>query len=699
MKELSILIIAYSPKKVCLSLASLRALGFSYPIIVASFDKLDLPDKPKIQLVRPTFIPPACPNALLSACLDFNKELILRSEGLKAIQTRYTLILEEGTCLKSWDFLQFLQEKSTHPSSAWLSEKVLIPCARYRLQSKSPFLVPFYFDYWVQAGLTSDLLKLWDLPLLNLRDLAIFQEAQTYPYALPPACAYLLQALKLAGLAQDFQSYAHYSQTTNSLMKTSEALLLSSFRLLPPSLWQIKSPCKQGHLHKRTKLFNKNGFYSLEELSRLAQEAGLLRQAKVAIYRPFQASSRLAFAPYFDPLLCFIQESSRYVYSLIAPKDFAIGVEKLSPQISGFAQEHSIFLGEQESSFPAGKKPFKRLILLTIEGREVQKARKAHYYGCTAFTTRALKALFLSHLNTLSSNSYLKDLQQYPSLGKRLKEEGFYNIFVRTASCDFDQFGSLFSAMGMHKVLEMKSLEFIKEADYQAIGLSQPNPWAYPSRLLFKEAIGHLKKAKENDQAIFMLILNTDTHNPPVGMAMVDPSHYGNLAYPSAWQEQGVRLPKDLKNTLEASYRFAYDLDLFFEDLQKEGLWDEETLFIISADHSQNSPDQDYIPNNKEQKLFDELPLFILSARALPPIDQEAYATHLDLAPTILDLLGLAKPAGYWGRSLYGAKSSQGKAWFSYLPHVLSSRQACQESTWLLEDTHWQKLWRNFYIR
>ncbi|MGA2500786.1 MAG: hypothetical protein ABSH20_23865, partial [Tepidisphaeraceae bacterium] len=85
------------------------------------------------------------------------------------------------------------------------------------------------------------------------------------------------------------------------------------------------------------------------------------------------------------------------------------------------------------------------------------------------------------------------------------------------------------------------------------------------------------------------------------------------------------------------------------------GLMDEDTLVVITADHCLPSiPALGELPGASKSP-FERIPLILLSRRVLPSFEPARQASQLDLAPTLLHLLNLPVPAGYWGRSLFDA--------------------------------------------
>jgi phosphoglycerol transferase MdoB-like AlkP superfamily enzyme len=97
-----------------------------------------------------------------------------------------------------------------------------------------------------------------------------------------------------------------------------------------------------------------------------------------------------------------------------------------------------------------------------------------------------------------------------------------------------------------------------------------------------------------------------------------------------------------------------------FEELGARGLLDERTLYVITADHSPHpglGGDYARIVPPARQRRLERVPLIFVSRNLAPlqRLDSRRYASQIDLAPTILSLLGLASPASFVGRDILSA--------------------------------------------
>jgi len=145
--------------------------------------------------------------------------------------------------------------------------------------------------------------------------------------------------------------------------------------------------------------------------------------------------------------------------------------------------------------------------------------------------------------------------------------------------------------------------------------------------------------------------------------AFADPSYDGVFrawsdSLLSAW-ERGGRVPERERAHLEARYR----AEVFYVDTQLGALLDtvdglglrENTLVCVTSDHGETLGEHaaffGHGPHLYDTSLL--VPLLFSYPAAIPSGRRvEGLASHLGLAPTILELLGVAEPDGFEGESL-----------------------------------------------
>ena len=91
-----------------------------------------------------------------------------------------------------------------------------------------------------------------------------------------------------------------------------------------------------------------------------------------------------------------------------------------------------------------------------------------------------------------------------------------------------------------------------------------------------------------------------------------------------------------------------FALKRFFEEASKEK-WFENTLFIITADHCNQIYEEEYFKALTRTAV--PILFYMPGNSELKGVDSD-WAQHIDIYPTILDILGYNKPFRSWGRSL-----------------------------------------------
>lgn len=132
------------------------------------------------------------------------------------------------------------------------------------------------------------------------------------------------------------------------------------------------------------------------------------------------------------------------------------------------------------------------------------------------------------------------------------------------------------------------------------------------------------------------------------------------------------KLPQDKKalfnefkddTPFQKSMRYAdYSLKTFFEYAKKQN-WFNNTIFIITADHTL------YTARNDIYSSFN-VPLLIYSPQNLQPKLIEQVGTHIDILPTILDLLNISTVHSSMGRSLFDS-NTKGFGIMTFFPTFL----------------------------
>ena len=94
---------------------------------------------------------------------NVNRQLVSSLNGLKQAQTKYALKMRTDFVMKSTDFLNYFDVYNSFSESYRLFQKRLV-CGMTNFTKRG---VAFYISDFLNFGLTSDLLKLYDIPLAD----------------------------------------------------------------------------------------------------------------------------------------------------------------------------------------------------------------------------------------------------------------------------------------------------------------------------------------------------------------------------------------------------------------------------------------------------------------------------------------------------------------------------------------------------
>lgn len=360
---------------------------------------------------------------------------------------------------------------------------------------------------------------------------------------------------------------------------------------------------------------------------------------------------------FLNPLRLLPAPADFYASYLISPSAVytarALLTKPLAPvftdEIPPLATQYNVFSAQQT---PVGKE-YKRVILIASESLS---NKYLHHFNenIPAEATQELDSLYennpsasLKHvtLSTLygltvifSSHPFalLSFNNDYPiSFVKELKKNGFYTAFLRGANEQYMQENILFHKAGFDDVIG--ATYFATRPEYK----EYVNWWGLLDRKLFAYAVEHLKKHAH--EKTFITLLTVDSHVP-----------LGRLDYLGETYRETENEFYHVPTLPRAFSRFGQDVAIFLENLDKEGLFDTNTLILIMPDH----PSYSNTPTNAlftpYQDEFDNLPFIIVTKdKITTPLTHSPLASQLDIAPTVLDLLNLKIPRGMFGHSLF----------------------------------------------
>lgn len=337
------------------------------------------------------------------------------------------------------------------------------------------------------------------------------------------------------------------------------------------------------------------------------------------------------------------------VNAVLAKRPQAILSDTLSPELQNLAEQYNVFSAKNTG---VGKR-YQRVILIASESLSnkylhrfnpnippqasrpldelMEKYPSASLQHVTLSTLYGLTVIFSSH-----PYAELSFENGYPvSFVKELKKNGYQTAFLRGADETYMDENLLFKQAGFDEVIGATYFETRPEyKDYI-------DWWGLTDRKLFEYAEEYLLQHK--DKPLFMTLLTVDSHVP-----------LGRLDYLGQEYEEIDAEFYDVPTLPRAFARFGQDVERFLARLEKQGLFDEQTLVLIMPDH----PSYSNTPTNKLFKPYraeyDNLPFIIITRTPVnKPMTKNPLVSQLDIAPTVMDLLNLPQPKAFFGHSLF----------------------------------------------
>ena len=215
------------------------------------------------------------------------------------------------------------------------------------------------------------------------------------------------------------------------------------------------------------------------------------------------------------------------------------------------------------------------------------------------------------------------------TIARVLKRDGYHTLFLYGGRGAFDGLRSFTKRNGYDR--------FIEQSDFA-------NPqfttiWGVCDEEVFARAIDEFRELSRTDQPFFGTILSVSNHKPytyPAGRIPVDPNRR--------------KRPHAVKYS-------DYALGQFFKAAKRESFWT-NTIFVVVADHGARVYGSQSIPIHSY-----EIPLVILGPAAVTNAARiGTLGGSLDVAPTILGLLGRPYESLFFGRDLLNDPPAAGRA-------------------------------------
>jgi len=242
-----------------------------------------------------------------------------------------------------------------------------------------------------------------------------------------------------------------------------------------------------------------------------------------------------------------------------------------------------------------------------------------NFYSTGTRTVRGIEASILSVPPTPGSSIVRReDMDSMFNFGSVLRKYGYKTNFVYAGNAYFDNLNNFFSS---NEYLVTDS------NDFSSNEITFSNAWGACDEDLYKKTIKICNEDYESGRNFFSVVLTTSNHRP--------------YTFP----ENKIDLSTGSRKSAVKYTDYAI-MRLIEEAKTKK--WFNDTIFIIMADHCASSAGKMSLPIEKYH-----IPLIIYAPNIVKAQKINTLSSQIDLAPTILDLLGISYKSKFFGKSIF----------------------------------------------
>jgi phosphoglycerol transferase MdoB-like AlkP superfamily enzyme len=265
---------------------------------------------------------------------------------------------------------------------------------------------------------------------------------------------------------------------------------------------------------------------------------------------------------------------------------------------------------------------------------ELEKLKKEGWwfeqlYATGTRSVRGIEAVVAGYPPTPARSVVKLSLSQqnFYTLAAGLGKQGYHTEFVYGGEAHFDNMRSFFTGNGFQKVVDRRDMNPVFEGS-----------WGASDEDLFDKSLERLKTLHASGKPFFSLIFSSSNHEP--------------FQFPDG----RIKLHDAEKQTVNNAVKYAdYALGRFIAEAKKQDYW-KDTVFLIVADHDNRVYGDSLVPIKKFH-----IPGLILGADVQPK-RIATIASQVDLAPTLLSLLGVSSEHPMIGRDLARDSDTPGRA-------------------------------------
>lgn len=242
-------------------------------------------------------------------------------------------------------------------------------------------------------------------------------------------------------------------------------------------------------------------------------------------------------------------------------------------------------------------------------------------YATGTRSARGLEAIVAGFPPSPAESVLKRDLSQkgFATLASVLREFGYHCEFIYGGESHFDKMRGFFLGNGFHTVID--------QDDYEKPVFR--GSWGVSDEDLFARAHARAQAQYDSGKPFFSLVFTSSNHTP--------------FQYPPGRIDVG---PEENPNTVENAVRYAdYAVGQFLDRATRANYF-ADTLILVVADHDIRVYGDDIVPLERFR-----IPGLLIGPQ-IEPRTIRSIASQIDLAPTLLSVMGIEAQIPFPGRDL-----------------------------------------------
>jgi len=213
------------------------------------------------------------------------------------------------------------------------------------------------------------------------------------------------------------------------------------------------------------------------------------------------------------------------------------------------------------------------------------------------------------------------DSDHLATLGEFLEAQQYSTFFIYGGYGVFDSMNAYFRG---------NDYKVVDRTDFDKSTIQAENVWGVDDESLFNNSLKMIDSNVKPSVPFFAHIMTTSNHRP--------------FTFP----EGKIDLPQGSR---AGAVKYSdYAIGQFIENAKTKP-WFKNTLFVIVADHCSSAAGKTKLPVDKYH-----IPLFFYAPDLLPAGHYSRMVSQIDIAPTLLDVMGVKGSQHFFGQSMFEAQ-------------------------------------------